>query len=288
MRPRCESRSTRCPDSSSAIRRPARRAVLAACLAFAAGPAAAQLEPDCDEAPLPARCRSYAFTARVTTVSDPGQLFELLAVGQILTGTVTLDAEEEDLDVSGANAHFPNAVECAKVNFPSGRRLEVENEAQPPLGERFIEVQNDRVQPFGGGLELVSDGVTATAGGPSEIRGGVIPPDQLIAGMATFGYGYAQGCLLGFQTPCPPEVVTNDSFPGPPGDTTSLDSALLQFQFERLAPTTNGIVFADLESMTATQPVQCPEPSFAIGLATAVASLAAQGARRRRGWASSR
>jgi len=257
------------------------RALLVAATALQATAASAQLEPECTEAPLPERCRSYAFTARVTTVSDPGQLFEFLVVGETVTGTVTLDVEAEDIDVSSANAHFPNALECATVGFPSGRAVEVVNTPQPAPGERFVMVENDRVQAFGGGFDLVSDGVTATAGGPSDLVGGVIPPGERIVGMGTVGYGYAKGCLLGIQTPCPPEVVTNDAFPGPPGDTTTLDSALLQLRFEALETPTVGVAFADLESMTSTDPVLCPEPGLAAGLATSALGLAAR--RRRRG-----
>lgn len=234
--------------------------------AFASERAAAQPAQVCLDDPPAPECESQAFTAQVTTVSDPGALFGLLAVGETISGTITLNTAAEDIDLSNANGNYPNGLECATVRFPNGRAMTIRLDPQEPTAERFILVENDVEQPFGGGLSLFSDNVAATTAGSGDVTGGDVPPGFEIDGLGGLGYGYSAACLDTFQEPCPPELVTDDSIPGPPGDVAALPGAQLHFQFESLLQPSTGVVFSDLLSLEARAPVSCPEPALAASL----------------------
>ncbi|MBK7952438.1 MAG: hypothetical protein IPK00_27705 [Deltaproteobacteria bacterium] len=242
-------------------------------LTLAAAPSPAQAE-SCLVEPLPAQCRSYAFTAVVTTVGDPAFLFEPLAVGDTISGTFTLDMDVEDIDPRVDFGFYEDAVKCATVDFPSGRSLEILNDDPAPGQERMILVENDRPQPLGGGFNSFTDNVAGSLGGPSGIVGGFIPPDTRIAGMAVLGFGYGKACIQGFQTPCPPTVISDDAIPGPPGDVTVLDAALLDLNFQELQGPSSAGLFSELQNIDATDPVQCPEPGLGIALAVGGLGLA--------------
>lgn len=245
--------------------------------------AAAQPAQVCLDDPPAAECESQAFTAEVTTVSDPGALFGLLAVGETLSGTITLNTAAEDIDLSNANGNYPNGLECATVRFPNGRAMTIRLDPQRPTAERFILVENDREQPFAPGISLFTDNVAATTAGAGDITGGDVPPGFEIDGLGGLGYGYSQACLDGFQEPCPPELVANDSIPGPPGNVAALPGALLEFQFQSLLQPSTGVVFSDLLTLEATDPVSCPEPGAAAGLVAGLIGigLARSSSRRR-------
>lgn len=245
-------------------------------------PATAVRAQRCGDDPIPSGCRSYAFTAEVTTASDPGLFFEALTVGDTLTGTITLDMDVEDVHPDDANGYYPDALQCATVDFPSGRSLEVENDLTGVSDERYLLVENDRPQPLGGGFSLYTDDLAATTGGTSRIVGGLIPDDEWIPGAATLGYGYSKGCLFGVQTPCPPTLLSDDSIPGPPGDVAALDAGLLEFRFQELVGPGVGVVFSDLLTLTATAPVRCPEPGLGIGVASGGLAFVGYPAKRRR------
>lgn len=255
-------------------RQPIARLLLLGLLVFVGGRAAAQPAQVCLDDPPAPECESQAFTAQVTTVSDPGALFGLLAVGETLSGTITLNTAAEDIDLSNANGNYPNGLECATVRFPNGRAMTIRLDPQEPTAERFILVENDREQPFGGGISLFSDNVAATTAGAGDITGGDIPPGFEIDGLGGLGYGYSAACLDTIQEPCPPELVTDDSIPGPPGDVEGLPGALLEFQFQSLLQPSTGVVFSDLLTLEARAPVSCPEPGLAASLIAGFFGLA--------------
>jgi hypothetical protein len=248
--------------------------------ASSAFPRPAQAESCGGLDPLPARCQSYSFVAEVTTVGDPALLFEVLSVGDTISGTFTLDMDVEDANPANADGFYADAVKCATVDFPSGRSLEIRNDDFAPGEERHILVENDRPQALGGGFNAFTDNVAGTLGGLARIVGGQIPADQWINAAGALGFGYSKACIQGFQTPCPPTVIDDDSIPGPPGDVTGLDAALLEFQVQELPGPSSAIVFSDLESIDATDPVRCPEPGIGVGLAAS--ALAAAGLAQRR------
>lgn len=228
----------------------------------------------CGVDPLPAQCRSYSFSAVVTTVGDPAFLFEGLAVGETISGTFTLDMDVEDIDPRAGFGFYEDAVKCATVDFPSGRSLEILNDDTAPGQERMILVENDRAQSLGGGFNAFTDDVAGSLGGPSGIVGGLLPPDTFIAGMATLGFGYSKACIQGFQTPCPPTVIGSDAIPDPPGDVTGLDAAQLDLNFQALQDPSAAGLFSELQSIDATSPVRCPEPGLGVGLAVGGLALA--------------
>ncbi len=242
-----------------------------AMLAFAASRAQAE---SCGVDPLPAQCRSYSFSAVVTTVGDPAFLFEGLSVGETISGTFTLDMDVDDIDPRAGFGFYEDAVKCATVDFPSGRSLEILNDDTAPGQERMILVENDRAQSLGGGFNAITDDVAGSLGGPSSIVGGLLPPDTRIAGMAALGFGYSKACIQGFQTPCPPTVIGGDAIPGPPGDVTGLDAAQLDLNFQALQDPNAAGLFSELQSIDATSPVRCPEPGLGLGLAAGGLALA--------------
>ena len=249
-------------------------------LAAIALPDPALAESCADLDPLPARCQSYAFVAEVTTVGDPALLFEPLSVGQTISGTFTLDMEVEDANPESSNGFYDDAVKCATVDFPSGRSLEIQNDDFAAGEERHILVENDRVQPLGGGFDSVTDNVAGFVAGPGRIVGGVIPPDQSIDVAGGLGFGYSQACIEGILEPCPPPLIDDDAIPGPPGDVSGLPGALLELQVQEYVLPTTSIVYSELQSIEATDPVRCPEPG--LGGALAAGSLVATGLARRR------
>ncbi|MEZ4279017.1 MAG: hypothetical protein R3F21_05285 [Myxococcota bacterium] len=243
--------------------------------ALASERAAAQPAQVCLDDPPAPECESQAFTAQVTTVSDPGALFGLLAVGETISGTITLNTAAEDIDLSNANGNYPNGLECATVRFPNGRAMTIRLDPQEPTAERFILVENDVEQPFGGGLSLFSDNVAATTAGAGDITGGDVPPGFEIDGLGGLGYGYSDACISGIPPgPCPPELVTDDSIPGPPGDVAALPGAQLHFQFQSVLQPSTGVVFSDLLSLEARAPVSCPEPGPAASLVAGIIGVA--------------
>lgn len=226
----------------------------------------------CLDDPLPAQCQSYSFEATVTSNSDPGGLFGPMNPGDTITGTLTFDTDVEDIDTSNANGNYPNALVCVRLVLPVQRQMVINLDPEPGPGptERFVLVENDRLQILGGAFNVLTDNVAATTAGATEIRGGDIPPENYIRAMTAFGYGYSKACIQGFQTPCPPTVVTNDSLPPAPGDITGFDAGQLHMQTESLTDGSIGALLGDLDRIDPTEPVRCPEPGVSLALGMGV------------------
>ena len=263
-----------------------RRLVLALSVATAtafAGPAAGQVELECLSNPLPAHCVSFAFSVDVSTVADPGMLFGPLLPGDTITGTLTLNTAIPDIDPDSGRGAYTNALECASVELADRQVAIVLSPVEPDLdpndSDPAVKVLND-AESSGGGLTLITDAVTGTAAGLSAIDVFSIPGLNF-RGLAGIGIGYGDSCVQGFPFPCPPDVVTDDSIPdAPPGDVTEFATAQFDLQFTELDNTT-GFLFGEFTSIDAAGAVPCPEPGFALSLASALLCLAGLARHRR-------
>lgn len=243
----------------------------------------AQIELVCDVTPLPAQCETYEFTARVSLVTDPDLILGGLEMNDIVVGTVTYNTGVTDIDPDPAIGEYRNAPECARIDLAE-RSIIMDIDDDPTNGEPFIIATND-LASGGGGATAFTDAVSLATGGFGLLDIDALLPLQDPFGLGFLTYNLVEVCVQGFQSPCPPPILTSPAIPGAIGDVSDLMQAELGGTFVALnqGGVQSGSFQADLLSFGSSAPVECPEPGFGLSVSVALAGLFAFSRKRRPG-----
>ncbi|MFK7898534.1 MAG: hypothetical protein AB8G23_22060 [Myxococcota bacterium] len=240
--------------------------------------AMAQIELECLEIPLPPGCVSYEFEFEAQNVTDPFSLLSGVGFGSLISGSITLNTNVQDLDPSDPDRGvYPGAVECARIQFDNEEIVLVQETFVPsisdPADDPGYQVANDLIDPEAP-ISPEIDVVAGSIGG----LGLRIPVDgDALSIGGGFAFAYGEGCLdVPFSPfPCPPMLLVDDSIPGAPGQVSLLQASpveLLFTQIEGLMATAR--VDGQLLTLDAADDIPCPEPGFGLALAAGVMTLA--------------
>lgn len=197
--------------------------LISALVVVSGQPTVASAQLQCSTLPLPAACVSFAFQAGVTSVVNPEQVLGTLAPGDSIGGTITINTAVPDSNPTIDDGFYADAIECVRIEW-SDRSLIFALDPTLPIDERRTEVRNDLPQV--GPPTIFSDAVAATTGGLAVLEIATLPPEQRLEGAVAFSYAYSQICIEGLPSPCPPNLLADDSLSDAPGDVTALDLAL--------------------------------------------------------------
>jgi len=249
---------------------------------FLAGSALAQIELQCLETPLPAECQTFAFDIELTTVTDSFGILGPILAGDVLSGTFTTFTGFPDLDTDPENGRYLNAVECVRLDLGDREMVVVlepsEISIPPSPSDPGVLVMND-TPSAAGPFTIFSDSATFLLGGPSAMLLDVSPTELSFVGGGGFSFGYADACISGIDTPCPPTVLGDDLFPSAPGDTTAVDTAQMTFDYFSLSGF-SATASSDMLAIDPAAPVPCPEPGFSSAMMSGMLVLGLLGRRR--------
>lgn len=274
----------KCTVENTVVRESARRrsrsflgCILGACL-LAPSLAFAQIELECLDLPLPAGCVSYEFEFEAEGVIDPIGLFGVIGFGDVISGSITLNTNIDDLlPADPDTGAYSGAVECARILLDGAELVFVQEPFVPnisdPLDDVGYKVFNDMIDPeapISPEVDVVSGsiaglGLLGPVGGSSSL------------GAGGFAFAYGEGCLdVPFSPfPCPPMLLDGDAIPDAPGDVSVLQASPVELIFEQV----EGVIAVArvdgrLLSLNPADDIPCPEPGFGLALAIGAGCIA--------------